>query len=170
MIYCIRDDILTEAKPSTRFLNFFVILSMVIRLYCLLTYLLTKPGPKYLMLLLPVYTIISMIPLVISFFFKKDVNEKYVMYYTAFIMDIVFYMVVVFIQSRIYANLSIRNRSNENENKYPIFNKKNWIERFSMLTLLIIGIQKKISFPYIIHINLINLNYIYINCYLNYLL
>lgn len=138
MIYCIRDDILTEAKPSTRFLNFFVILSMVIRLYCLLTYLLTKPGPKYLMLLLPVYTIISMIPLVISFFFKKDVNEKYVMYYTAFIMDIVFYMVVVFIQSRIYANLSIRNRSNENENKYPIFNKKNWIERFSMLTLLII--------------------------------
>jgi len=138
MIYCIREDTITEIKTPSRFLNFFIILSMIIRLYCLLTYLMTKPGPKYLMILLPVYTIISMVPLVISFFFKKDINEKYVMYYTSFIMDIVFYMVVVFIQSRIYANLSMHNRSNENENKYPIFNKKNWIERFSMLTLLII--------------------------------
>jgi len=143
MIYCIREEDIIEVKTPTKFFNFFVILSMIIRIYCLLTYLMTKPGPKYLMILLPIYTIISFVPLVMSFFIKKSVNEKYVMYYTTFIMDLVFYMVVVFIQSKIYANLSTRNRTNDNKSKYPIFNKKNWIERFTVLTLLVISMNNK---------------------------
>eukprot|EP00833_Pecoramyces_ruminatium_P001867 jgi/Orpsp1_1/1175899/evm.model.c7180000055655.1 len=97
-----------------------------------------NPGPKYILICLPIYNIISMTPYIISFFLKKTVTEKYVMWYITFIMDIVFYFIIVFIQSRIYANLSLRNKSNDSTTKYPIFNKKNWIERFSMLTISIL--------------------------------
>jgi len=60
------------------------------------------------------------------------------MWYITFIIDIIFYFIMVFIQSRIYANLNLRNKSNTSSTKYPIFNKKNWIERYSMLTVLIL--------------------------------
>ncbi|OUM65225.1 hypothetical protein PIROE2DRAFT_60151 [Piromyces sp. E2] len=96
------------------------------------------PGPKYLLICLPIYTLISLAPFVMSFFIKKSVTEKYVMYYIAIIMDALFYVVIVFIQSKLYATLNMRNKGSANTNKYPIFNKKNWIERFAMLTLLVI--------------------------------
>ncbi|KAG4097904.1 hypothetical protein H8356DRAFT_940017 [Neocallimastix lanati (nom. inval.)] len=38
--------------------------------------------------------------------------------------------------NKIYSNLNLQNDSNISSKKYPIFNKKNWIERFSMLTIL----------------------------------
>jgi len=86
-----------------------------------------------------------------SFFLKKTVTEKYVMYYTTFIMDALVYVVIVFIQSRLYATLNMRTKGSANNNKYPIFNKRNWIERFTMLTLLIMGkyIYKQTLFYFI---------------------
>ncbi|ORX77832.1 hypothetical protein BCR32DRAFT_295392 [Anaeromyces robustus] len=140
MTFCIREDVITQTKKPNNLFNFFIILIIIIRLYCLFTYMMAKPGPKYILICLPIYTLISLIPYVISFFITKSVTVKYVMWYIGVIMDIVFYLIIVFVQSRVYANLSLNNKTNNKKTKYPIFNKKNWIDRFSMLTISIIAI------------------------------
>ncbi|ORX46373.1 hypothetical protein BCR36DRAFT_372200 [Piromyces finnis] len=115
-------------------------MSIIIRLYCVVTYIMAAPGPKYLLVCLPMYSIVALTPLIISIFIKKSVTEKYVIYYTTFIIDILFFVIIVFIQSRLYATLNMLSTGSGNTDKFPIFNKKNWIERFTLLTLLLIVI------------------------------